>query len=198
MTQKQNTPRVAPLWRGVNFSHSKKRAMKKVSNFPFSERFSKTHLSILSVWLVLSAGALQSCNREHPAELSIPTSTGTVNVVDRSCSSGFCEFTITAVNSVTLEICGDISSSASSCNFGCNTLSDDRYDSIVMASNDQVTYCVNNTGAICIRSPATSSSSADLLVRFQGTSTPLNVTIPIGDVRCFHTNSSCGTLGGCP
>lgn len=110
---------------------------------------------------------------------------------------GYCDFTIIAVNPSSIEICGDITSSASSCNFGCNKLSDDRYDAVVLAATDFVIYCVSMSGAICIRNSATATTNAMLEVFFEGTSTPVSVSIPPGEVRCFRTNSSCATINGC-
>ena len=110
---------------------------------------------------------------------------------------GYCDFTIVAINASSIEVCGDITSTVSGCNFGCNKLSDDRYAAIVLAASDFVVYCVNMDGAICIRNSATATSDAELQVFFEGTSTPVNVIIPPGEVRCFRTNSTCATINTC-
>jgi hypothetical protein len=113
------------------------------------------------------------------------------------CDLGECAFTIEALNNCTVEACGDINPSISGCNFGCNTLTNDRYNVTVMALLDQVVYCVPMNGSICLRNSSTATSDAQMNVYFEGTTTPVYVEIPPGEMRCFHTNSSCATIGGC-
>jgi len=148
--------------------------------------------------LLFAFSLFQACQRDA-AEATVDKTVAPSKAESRNhCELlGYCDFTITAVSACSIEICGDITSSASSCNFGCNKLSDDRYDAVVLAATDVVVYCVNMSGAICIRNSATATTDADLQVYFEGTSTPVSGSIPPGEVRCFRTNSSCATINGC-
>jgi hypothetical protein len=156
--------------------------------------FLKTLAAILFACSLFSA-----CQSEATKETEAVQPTSSATATERGgCPTGYCEFTIFAVNDVTVEFCGDLSSTTSGCNFGCNTLMDDRYEMSVIASNNFVTFCIASTGSICIRNPATAASNAVLILSFQGTSTPLNVTIPPGVVRCFYTDVTCSEInGGC-
>jgi len=148
--------------------------------------------------ILFSFFLLSSCQRDG-TEATADKTVATSKAESRNhCGLlGYCDFTIVAVTACSIEICGDITSSVNSCNFGCNKLSDDRYDAIILAATDVVVYCVNMNGAICIRNSATATTDADLQVYFEGTSTPVSVLIPPGEVRCFRTNSSCATINGC-
>ncbi len=193
MTQKQNTPRVAPLWRGIISDFLKFLSMKKLlKSAPVF------WITLTTVTLTFFTSLMFNACRPDTEEIAASKSKGEWSATARSsCSSGYCEFTIVAGNNCTVEVCGDITSSASGCNFGCNTLGDDRTDTFILFLSDDVSLCVDIDGSICLRNPSTASTNAILQVYFEGTSTPVNVTIPPGEVRCFHTNSSCATIGGC-
>ena len=155
-------------------------------------------ITLTTVTLTFFTSLMFNACRPDTEEIAAGKSKGEWSATARSsCSSGYCEFTIVAVNNCTVEVCGDITSSTSGCNFGCNTLGDDRTDTCILSSTDQVNLCVDVDGSICLRNPSSATTSAMLQVYFEGTSTPVNVTIPPGEVRCFHTNSSCATIGGC-
>ena len=137
--------------------------------------------------LLLSLNLIVSCQSEA-TEQFMEKPDSNLPATDRTCSLGYCQFTITASANVTLEFCGDITPSVSSCNFGCNTLSDDRYNVSEILQFNSVTYCVASAGSVCIRNLSTATSNAVLQVYFQGTSTPVNVTFPLAKSDVFIRN----------
>lgn len=169
--------------------------MKKTSKF-FAPPVGMTMKAFAA--LLFAFFLFQACQRDA-AEGATDKTVATSKAQDRThCGLlGYCDFTIVAVTASTVELCGDFTSSTSGCNFGCNTLNDDRTDTVILSPSDEVVFCVNMDGSICLRNPSTATTDAVLRVYFEGTSTPVNVTIPPGEVRCFHTNSSCATINGC-
>jgi len=166
--------------------------------------FNTAHRSPLTIFLafcnlLLLLNVLVSCQRETTDQAEKVRPTNSATVVERGgCASGYCEFTVVANNAnVTVEFCGDITPSGGSCNFGCN-IGTDQYNSINIPSGNSATICVLSSGSVCIRNPPTATQSINVDIYFGSTSTPVNVVLAPGDVRCYHTNSECSaTIGGC-
>lgn len=159
--------------------------------------FNTAHRSPLTIFLafcnlLLLLNVLLSCQRETTDQAEARPTT-TAAVTERgTCGLGYCEFTITATtDTVFIEICGDILPSGAGCNFGCNTLGNDRYYSTEVLPGFPITICVSNAGSVCIRNTATATDTADLEVNFENSAIPLNISLAPNAVRCFHTNSTC-------
>lgn len=138
-----------------------------------------------------------SCTQEAEPQQQQPTTD--VPVTERTCSSGYCELSITATSNATVELCGDIdiTPTTGSCDLGCNPSTDEDYVAN-LTTGIPFSICVLSSGSVCIRNPSSASQSVTLDVKFSGTSIPLNVTLSPGQVRCFHTNSNCSeTNTGC-
>ncbi|MEQ1744835.1 MAG: hypothetical protein ABMA02_05385 [Saprospiraceae bacterium] len=147
--------------------------------------------------MFLAVNLFQACQQEAVEQVAPKVKTD-LKANDRSCASGYCEFTVQAAANVTLEFCGDITSSVDDCDFGCNSLGDDRYSLSMFDQFNPVTYCVATNGSICIRNPSTATSNAVLQVKFGSSTLSTNVTLPPGVVRCFYSDSNCGTTNqGC-
>ena len=142
----------------------------------------------------------QACRHDaaDAATVEIPKSGWALT--DRgNCGSGYCEFTIEATtDTVFLYFCGDIVPSSGSCNFGCNTLNNDQSYSALIPPNSPLIICVASAGSVCIRNTPTAPENANLEVKFEGSTTPVSLSLPPGVVRCFHTDDTCTqTNTGC-
>jgi len=121
---------------------------------------------------------------------------GEATVTSRTvCSGSECEFTATALDdNTTLFFCGDAAAFTNECQFGCNTLSDDRSESATLDTNERKTFCVSQSGSISIRNDSGGTRQVSF---YFGTSTPVTVTMANNQVVRYHTNSSCATLNDC-
>lgn len=149
--------------------------------------------------LLLSLNLIVSCQSEAKDHPEVLQTTSGANVTERGgCPSGYCEFTVeTNSGTITVEFCGDITPSGGTCNFGCNP-GTDQYNSVIIPNGTSATICVLSSGSVCVRNPPTATQSIDIDIYFGSTSTPVNVVLDPGDVRCYHTNSECSaTIGGC-
>ncbi|MBX2892440.1 MAG: hypothetical protein KF734_16050 [Saprospiraceae bacterium] len=137
-----------------------------------------------------------SCQRDTDQSQVKPLSD--VPVTERACTDDTgCSFVVTATTNGTIELCGDIINYTGTCSNGCNTKGNDYFLSISLTANTPYTFCVLKDGSVCIRNPSTALQAIDVAVQVAGT-TAINVTIPVGQSQCFHSNPQCSaTISGC-
>jgi hypothetical protein len=147
----------------------------------------------LWLFLFLFAGGagiyLLSCQRDADQLQVKPLSDKPVG--ERAClDDDYCSWVVTATTNGSIVLCGDILVSTGSCSIGCSTLSDDKSISTSLTANVPYTFCVRDNGSVCIQNPSTATQAISVAVQVAGT-TAINVTIPIGETRCFHSNDAC-------
>lgn len=150
-------------------------------------------------FLLLAANAavyFPSCQRDADQPQVKPLSDKPVT--ERACLDDTgCSFVITPATNGTVELCGDILNSTGSCSNGCNTLGQDKSITVSLTANTPYTFCVRKDGSVCVRNPSTATQAIDVAVQVAGT-TPINVTIPVGESHCFHPDAQCSvTNDGC-
>ncbi|MBV6443531.1 MAG: hypothetical protein EPGJADBJ_05302 [Saprospiraceae bacterium] len=137
-----------------------------------------------------------SCQRDAEQPQVKPLSDKPVG--ERAClDDGGCSFVITAATNCTVELCGDILNYTGTCSNGCNTKGNDHFLSVALTANTPYTFCVYDDGSVCVRNPSTATQDIDVAVQVAGT-TAINVTIPVGQSQCFHSDDQCSaTFSGC-
>ncbi|MCW5921078.1 MAG: hypothetical protein KIS77_01955 [Saprospiraceae bacterium] len=152
----------------------------------------KKNRFLLLFFLLLAANAavyFPSCQREADQPQIKPLSDKPVT--ERACVDDTgCSFVVTATANGTAELCGDILNYTGTCSNGCSTLGQDRSITVSLTANTPYTFCVRKGGSVCIRNPSTAAQAITVAVQVAGT-TAINVTIPVGESRCFHSNDDC-------
>ena len=145
------------------------------------------------LWLFLfllagSAGIyLFSCQRD--TEQTAPKPPSNSQVTFRDCDiPGACTCTVTTDADATLDLCGDLPQSPTSCT-GCSS-NNTGASGTMFVEDEPKQFCVSTSGNLCITNAG--SSSVGVTVQF-GNSTPINVTIGASQTQCFHTNGDCST-----
>ncbi|MBX2892436.1 MAG: hypothetical protein KF734_16030 [Saprospiraceae bacterium] len=146
--------------------------------------------------VTLAGVYIYSC--QHEADALAPKPLSDTPVTERAClNNDYCSYVITATADCSVVLCGDIVVYTGTCNNGCNSLGQDFSISVSLTANVPHTFCVRDIGSVCIHNPSTATQAINVSVQVAGT-TPINVAIPIGESRCFHSNDDCDeTFSGC-
>lgn len=139
-----------------------------------------------------------SCDRDQTDTPQTTVPLSDVPVTSRACTgTANCELTVSSTDEMTIEFCGAIDPSTTTCNFGCDP-DNDVYYGVYVPANQGFAICVDPNGSVCIRNAPTATQTITITVQFGSSSTPVNATLTPGQVRCFHTNSTCSvTNTGC-
>jgi hypothetical protein len=142
------------------------------------------------LWLPLLTFAAFTLSCQRDTEQSDPKPLSDSPVIFRACS-GPCPCTVTTDVDATLDLCGDLPDSVTSCNTGCAG-GDTGGAGAEFVANEPKEFCVDPSGNLCIKNVG--SSSVEVTVRF-GSSTAIVITIGVNETQCFHTNSGCTLTG---
>lgn len=154
--------------------------------------------ALLFVIAALLALNIISCNRDQTDTPQTTAPLSDVPVTSRACTgTANCELTVFSADEMTIEFCGAIDPSTTTCNFGCDP-DNDVYYGVYVPAFTSFPICVDPNGSVCIRNAPTATHNITVDVKFGSTSIPITVTLTPGQVRCFHTNSTCSvTNTGC-
>ncbi|GAB4494485.1 MAG: hypothetical protein OHK0019_20960 [Saprospiraceae bacterium] len=160
--------------------------------------FAPPRTALLFVIAALLTLNIISCDRDQTDTPQTTVPLSDVPVTSRACTgAASCELTVSSADEMTIEFCGAIDPSTSTCNFGCDP-DNDVYYGVYVPLGQVANLCVNPSGSVCIRNAPTATHSINITVQFGSSSTPVNTTLAPGQVRCFHTNSTCSvTNTGC-
>ncbi len=129
-----------------------------------------------------------SCQRDAEQITTKPFTDS--QVVFRDCDiMDKCHCSITTDVDATLDLCGDLPQSMTTCSGGCNT-GDTGAAGAEFEANESKVVCVDPEGNLCIKNVG--SSTVTVTVRFDA-STPIVIAIGVNETQCFHTNSTCTT-----
>ena len=136
---------------------------------------------------------LLSCQRDAEQITTKPFTDS--QVVFRDCDiMDKCHFSITTDVNATLDLCGDLPQSMTSCSGGCNSSTDTGAAGAIFVANESKVICVNPNGSVCIKNVG--STSVTVTVRF-GAGAPIMIAIGVNETQCFHNDGCDSTQSHC-
>ncbi|GAB4495927.1 MAG: hypothetical protein OHK0019_26430 [Saprospiraceae bacterium] len=96
-----------------------------------------------------------SCDRDQTDTPQTTVPLSDVPVTSRACTgTANCELTVSSTDEMTIEFCGAIDPSTTTCNFGCDP-DNDVYYGVYVPANQGFAICVDPNGSVCIRNAPT-------------------------------------------
>ena len=152
----------------------------------------KPNRFILLFSLLLAANAVAyfySCRQDEAASLT-PKPTGDIPVTYRAClDDDYCSYVIQATTNCTVDLCGDVLGAVNACTVGCGSFGADLSKTVQLTANTPYTFCVYETGSVCVFNPGMADITVS--VNVAGVGGYNNVPIPSGMRECFSSDADC-------